>query len=249
MNHLFSRQHLIQQNGPLPKGQRLRNHHSSESGLTLVESLVAVVMIAVAVSATLPPLFMAAATRVQNRRFEQAMQLAQGEVDRVRTMVEQNNHYTPSSGAAAANIPQAVVGEVNINAVTAPSEPFGDTLSFSAACNDIADPTALSVPVNQLLPIDIDGKADCKPEFYMQTFRIDKEGGLPLSQFQLGVRVYSASIKNNNFENLSVEEASLKMTTGAGFQTTRPLAVLYTQITKADQQETSLCPFYNLPGC
>ncbi|NET10377.1 MAG: type II secretion system protein, partial [Symploca sp. SIO2B6] len=64
---------------------------SSEEGLTLLECVVAIAVIALTGAMIGPPLVMAAATRVQNRRAEQAQQLAQGEVDRIRAMVIQGN--------------------------------------------------------------------------------------------------------------------------------------------------------------
>ena len=54
---------------------------NAESGLTLIECIVAIVIISVVGVAITPPLFLATAARVQTNRAEQAVQIAQGEVD------------------------------------------------------------------------------------------------------------------------------------------------------------------------
>jgi len=67
-------------------GVALFEQRHSESGLTLMECVVAIAVVALAGALITPPLFLAAATRVQNRRSEQALQIAQGEIDRIRTL-------------------------------------------------------------------------------------------------------------------------------------------------------------------
>ncbi|MCY7282913.1 MAG: type II secretion system GspH family protein [Cyanobacteria bacterium CAN_BIN43] len=61
----------------------------SDQGLTLIEGLVAIVVVSITLVSITPPIFWATGTRVQNRRAEQALQLAQGEIDRVRTLIDQ----------------------------------------------------------------------------------------------------------------------------------------------------------------
>ena len=76
---------------------------TSESGLTLIECIVAIVIIAVVGVAITPPLFLATAARVQTNRAEQAVQISQGEVDKVRVLVEQGAYDSadlPGAGSA-----------------------------------------------------------------------------------------------------------------------------------------------------
>ncbi len=61
----------------------------SERGLTLMEVLVAVLMVSAVLVAITPPIFLTVATRVQNRKAEQALQLANGEIDQVRVLVQE----------------------------------------------------------------------------------------------------------------------------------------------------------------
>jgi type II secretory pathway pseudopilin PulG len=55
------------------------------AGFSLLEVIVAVIMVQIAVVASLPPIAVAVATRIQNYRTEQALKIAQGEVDFVKT--------------------------------------------------------------------------------------------------------------------------------------------------------------------
>ncbi len=66
--------------------ERLRSN--SSSGLTLIECLVAIIIVSLTVLAITPPILLATGTRVQSRRAEQANHIAQSEVDRLRLLVE-----------------------------------------------------------------------------------------------------------------------------------------------------------------
>ena len=61
-----------------PKGKQ------TEQGLTMVEVLVGLAVMIIIISVITPPLVMSTAIRVRNYRTQQAMKLAQGEIDRVR---------------------------------------------------------------------------------------------------------------------------------------------------------------------
>ena len=82
---------------------------ASEKGLTLIECLVAIVIISITVVAITPPIFVATASRIQSRRAEQANAIAQAEIDRIRTVVERGSKYTaeelPASGDGAVAAP------------------------------------------------------------------------------------------------------------------------------------------------
>lgn len=62
---------------------------SSDQGLTLIEGLVAILIISAVTTAITPMMFLSVATRVQNRRAEQAVQLAHGQIDQVRVLIDQ----------------------------------------------------------------------------------------------------------------------------------------------------------------
>ncbi|MGK7890370.1 MAG: prepilin-type N-terminal cleavage/methylation domain-containing protein [Leptolyngbyaceae cyanobacterium] len=263
----LEKQHLLRLRLLLHSTTRSQNLVGStsplEQGLTLIESLVAVVMIGVAISATLPPLFVATATRVQNRRVEQAMQLAQGEVDRVRTLVEQtqetNVDLLPQNAATLNDGDPAQDYEAAINVATdrlISPNPSTQCYKPYMVKVDPFNPNSAEVPAfpaaDTLIPVDIDGQTDdngaCDAEFLMQVFRVDAPNTQPGTYFELGVRVYAISAENY-MNDLETQEASLKFTTATGAQNIRPLATLYTNVTKADRQNNSLCPFHDLVGC
>ncbi|MFB2983041.1 prepilin-type N-terminal cleavage/methylation domain-containing protein [Microseira sp. BLCC-F43] len=206
----------------------------SEQGLTLLECLVAIGVVAVVVTAFTPQIFLAVATQVQNRRAEQALQLAQGEVDRVRRTVERGDYNDTE-------LPPA--GENNIRQQPAPS-------------------SAQALPANQLyssspsqgVPVDVNG--DGSNDFIVQTFR--NPGITRVNRtvaFDFGVRVYTFTSNMGSFENPPQKAASLQLTTAAGQQQRRPLAMIYTSVAQSDnrnslcQQRKSTGESDNNPGC
>jgi len=209
--------------------------NSPVAGLTLLECLVAMVIISVIVVAITPPIFLVTATRVQNRRAEQANQIAQAEMDRVRTLVERGV-YT------AADLP-ADIG-ANLSAAPVASAVFGQLKSTNPASNTYLGAT---VPGNSLLPVDVDG--DGRSDFLVQVYRTTGVGGAPPLAFQVGVRVYSDNpTLRQNLGSLNPalqQKTSLKMASGLGSQGIQPLAVLNSTLVRNDAQN-SLPTYRNL---
>lgn len=213
---------------------------SSEAGLTLIECIVAIVMLAVAGVAVTPPLFLATASRVQTNRAEQAVQLAQGEIDKVRVQVELS---TPT----LQGLPKP--GNADVQKTPAPSavsDKQASTFSAGAgSCDDTTEDQFEAPAANELLPTDVNG--DCKSDFLVQVFRSPNaegatfttaDGEVPLA-FKMGVRVWAdTDAVRSNLGNLNPAPASLALTAGTGEQSTKPLAVLYTQIARSDARSS-----------
>lgn len=206
-----------------------------EQGFTLLESLMGMVVISIVVVAITPPIFLTVATRVQNRRAEQAMQLAQGEVDRVRVLMEQGSK---------SNLPAVASGLSNdITSGSTPTTLSTTIKSNNTSCSNLD--TGTQVAANKALRVDIN--RDCQPDFLVQTFRDDGTkvivGGneVPIV-FRMGVRVYAAMAKDN-LNNLEKSCASLKLTTGEGGQRKRPLAAMYTTVARSDSTTVSLTKY------
>ncbi len=205
-------------------------------GLTIIECLVAIMLIGLTIAMVTPPLLIATASRVQTRRAEQAMQIAQGEVDRISTLVQQGNHR-------ADQLP-AVVG--NLSGQGGPTSLANAMVTSRAQACSPAAPTAPTT-ATQAVQIDVDG--DCDPDFFMQVFRTtgiytqaEQSGGRPAAtrrpaQFDLGVRVYSILARRNLSTSLRADPASLRMTSGQGTQATNPLAVIYRPIVWGEQAD------------
>lgn len=228
----------------------LRSHPAkpkNEKGLTLIECLVAIVIISITVVAITPPIFVATASRIQSRRAEQANAIAQAEIDRIRTLVERGSTYTtdqlPVSGGAGA--------AKNIAAATGVNK---DLLASPGTCTEKKYPEAATpAAATQVIPVDVDG--DCIPEFAMQVFR--NEGCIPTPlqgvtpavppyAFTAGVRVYGYEV-GNPMSKLSPERATLGLTTGRGGDNSasgaerKPLQVLYTKVSRVGNEQAREC--------
>ncbi len=194
-------------------------------GFTLVESLMGILVITVVAITITPPIVISTATRVQNRRAEQAMQLAQAEIERIRVFVEQGGAYT----AKLPPVPGGTITDNNIANVAAPTTPVNSAVGINES-------RALANSTSKAFGVDVD--KDTKPDFYVQLFRDNDTNATvtgattnTLVAFQLGVRVYSKVAK---FGSLQKEAASLRLTTSYGSQEFRPLAVAYTTVARSD---------------
>lgn len=188
---------------------------AQEQGLTLIECLVAIVVVATVASAIAPAMVLSVATRVHSQRSEQALALAQSEIDSIRVAVERG-------GYTAAVLPPlaATLEDKDVETALGPSLTVTDATNFAYA-----------------LPKDIDG--DGAADFLVQRFRAKGQvvSGVPVA-FAMGVRVYDRDASAAG--NLPITPASLVMTSGDGGRSTRPLAVLYTTIASSNEG-SSLC--------
>ena len=219
-----------------------------EKGLTLIECLVAIVIISITVVSITPPIFVATASRIQSRRAEQANQIAQSEIDRIRTIVERSSSYTTDQ--LPANGGNGVAKDIN------PATGVDDKLLASpGACTgkkkypEAATPTAIATKV---IPVDVDG--DCKPEFAMQVFRsndcipdsLTAVVPPPIYAFTAGVRVYGYEV-GNPMSKLSKDRARLGITAGRGGDNSasgaerQPLQVLYTKVARVGDEKAKEC--------
>ena len=214
-----------------------------EKGLTLLECLVAIVIISITVVSITPPIFVATASRIQSRRAEQANQIAQAEIDRIRMIVERGSSYTtaqlPDSGGTGA--------AKDINPATGVDDKL---LASPSACTKYPNkyPTTPAT-ATKVIPVDVDG--DCKPEFAMQVFRSNDciptpLVGVPPYAFTAGVRVYGYEDRNP-MSNLSKERARLGITAGRGGDNSasgaerQPLQVLYTKVARVGDERAKEC--------
>lgn len=214
------------------------NNCSSEAGLTLIECLVALVVIALTTAAIAPMVVFSVATRVQNQRTDQALQVAQSEIDKVRLVVEQGGDY----GDRLADLNLFQTAAATVGAVPAPTQFIASTANVTAE--------------TQARRFDIDGDGD--NDFAIQLFRT---AGIALPPetvgvvsstpvvFDIGVRVYDARSERNLTSStpLVTNTAGLTFTSGEGDRGTQPLAVLYSQITQGDRNG-SLCQYWQFAG-
>jgi prepilin-type N-terminal cleavage/methylation domain-containing protein len=247
----------------LGKSLRVRSG-TSTTGFTLIESLVAIIVISVTVVAISPPIFWAAATRVQNRRAEQALSIAQSSIDQVRGKIERG-------GVTARELPVSIAGVGRPNpappVATAQWEDKNRMQASDSRCNTISnikpgiEATATTAAVKpdfnypsdptQYIPVDVDFyppgvTPDCEPDFLVQIFRNDgvcSDGPCASSTLPVDERrplAFSVGVRvysalaKKSTIPLQSEKARLTGTTGTGQTGFRPLAVLYSTVAKSD---------------
>lgn len=206
---------------------------ANNQGLTLIECLVAIVMVALVTSSITPVLVLSVATRVQSQKAEQAMALGQAEVDRVRQMVEQGQ-----TDNVVAQIPLAPITVLDN---TDPDEKKEGVVTQEGAAVGMANIKAAPTSPTETRAVDINN--DGTPDFAVQIYRtrgITDVDGLPVA-FALGVRVYDHdAVVNGTGGNLSREPLVLGITGGTGQRRNRPIAALYTTISVSERGD-SLC--------
>ncbi|MEL7509203.1 MAG: hypothetical protein AAFN42_17860 [Cyanobacteria bacterium J06554_1] len=219
------------------KSRFRRSHGGPTSGLTLLEILVALFVIQAVVAVSAPLVVLAVSTRVQNQRADQALQAAQGEIDRIKTAVARGDDFK---------------NEIDVPAVNVTSR-----LDFTDVAK-VPPPTAVLDNDNYKTDFRV-AKAvfldsDNEPDLAVQVFRnhigfIDDVGADPslaLAVFDVGVRVYRADAVQNRPAELGIEQANYGFAGNAVSSETlnSPLAVLSASVFKSDTGQ-SLCDYYN----
>lgn len=198
----------------------------SEEGLTILESLVGILVITLVLAASTPPILMAAATRIQNKRAEQAILIAQQEVDRVRLLVEQGDYRNDE-------LPPSISGLTNPNRI---SDMFPPTsICSTTPCTPTQPSQAKKTEQDQ-----------SGHYFIVQIFRdpgvsdpqirdLSTPSQPQILAFRIGVRVYSKAAEPKLLSGQLVTEAApLRVTDSVAQQRERPLAVLYADFARGD---------------
>jgi prepilin-type N-terminal cleavage/methylation domain-containing protein len=236
----------------------IRARQKACQGLTLIECLVAILMVALLASAIAPALAVAVATRVQSQKSEQALQLAQAEVDRVRRLTEEGfAGQKPGESAAAfqarkqaylAKFPPRVA---TLNNNVAKNQPAPGTQVVSMPTN-LTPTNTLGVKLNPAEPgatpttnCVSDGSCDFAVQIYRTRGYPDNATDAP-SAFGMGVRVYDYRAVTSG-ATLSTDPASLALSGGDGGRSRKPLAVLYTTIATGEKSN-SLCDLITYTG-
>lgn len=221
----------------IAKGYFRRYHRGADTGLTLLECLVALFVIQAVVAVSAPLVIVAVSTRVQNQRADQALQVAQGEIDKIKTAVARGDDYK--------------------NEIDVPADDVTSRLDFADETK-VPPPTAVldnddyktDFQVAKAVFLD----SDNEPDLAVQIFRnhidfIDDMGADPdlsLAVFDVGVRVYRADAVQDRAADLGVEQATYGSAgqAVASDNLNRPLAVLSASVFKSDTGQ-SLCDYYD----
>lgn len=213
----------------LRKQLQFLNKSQSEQGLTLMESLVAIVMIGIAGAALFPAVAITVATRVQNQRAELAFQVAEAEVNRVRLLMERGDLTATD---LTAQLPPTD-SNTNPRLVAAPNGTTSTAIYGQSSCQAITSATNWCVVQHPISGDRVLG---------IQTFRVntrtDIQNNRPLS-FTMGVRVYDINaISSGSLESPPTNSASLGLLSSTSRVETngrrRPLIVLDVPIARSD---------------
>ncbi len=203
---------------------RKRNPVATEKGLTLIESLAAIVIFGLSITAITSPVMLAMATRVRAHRAQQAMQIAQGEIDRVRMILERGD-------LPLAQLTQLLPPDAGSGAAKAVGPP-----TVQGSCN----PTATAPTQWCLVKVR-------EEEFAVQTFRTNTKTPRDIfpdqSQNQtpvgllMGIRVYPITAINSQ-QTLGTEPMPLRFS-AITTATAAPLVAIYTPIVRSDLSESA----------
>ncbi|NJK63545.1 MAG: prepilin-type N-terminal cleavage/methylation domain-containing protein [Synechococcaceae cyanobacterium SM2_3_1] len=166
-----------------------------EKGFNLIEVIVSLLIVSIALAALAPALALAAYRRVLAERIEVGTQLAQGEIDRIRSLVDECNQ----DGCP-------FLADDALSPATADfSQPFANVSAPTGLPSNVGLPQVIGSSTVSLLEVEGSGLATGQPEEYViQTFRdngapcvddrnnilYDGNGDILPCSFQMGVRVY-----------------------------------------------------------
>jgi prepilin-type N-terminal cleavage/methylation domain-containing protein len=227
--------------------QQLRKTHAAKQvisyllrrteGFTIVESLIAIVVVSILLVAIAPVLSLSVATRVQSRRVELATQAAKAYIDAVRTQKvaapTESGTYTPSTNLAP-------------------------TATGTLTCTADSYCTAPTLTTSQLYCVDLDSTNSCETnsltDMVVQAFRYNpnnsNSSNNPITGYTLGLRVYrSDAFKGSTtlLKNNPSKTTQNPFTGGIG-QRTAPLVEMTADISDTIPKYSDLCARFT-GGC
>lgn len=217
--------------------KRVTNKKNSESGLSLLEVLIGILIISVVVVASTPALILGVATRVQARRAEEASNIANQQIEQIQLLLDRGEYNNSDLPPQLASINDTI--QQLSNPSTIPN-------SFCNSCKNFTEVSN----ANQLFkvqPKKLNSNQFSSDEYYLvQVFRSPgvPSGQDPVNTFNVSVRVYYKSAESQ-VNNLGIDKAPLTLTTADGQAQTLPLAVLNVQLSRSDR-DGSLNDYRNL---
>jgi prepilin-type N-terminal cleavage/methylation domain-containing protein len=192
---------------------------SQQDGFTIIESLMAIIVVTILMIAIAPTLALSVANRVQARRIEFGTQAARAYIDGVRSGIIQ--------------APQDVTSLTPV----APT-PGG---SLNCPANSYCTSTAASTTPTNLYCIDRDSDGSCNHtssrDIVIQAFRFSGSSTISTTGYSLGVRVYRADA----FADSNVLESNRSQSPVGIGNRKAPLVQLTTEITDAVPKYSDIC--------
>jgi prepilin-type N-terminal cleavage/methylation domain-containing protein len=203
-----------------------------QSGFTIIESLMAIVVVAILMIALSPVIVLSVATRVQSKRVEMATQVARAYIDGVR-----NGAITP---------PPSIPTNTLLEDYAAPTSSGSLNCAANSYCSSMPD----------LYCFDSDGSGcsiSSLTDMVVQAFRLNPASTNPDDGYRLGLRVYradafkdSSSLKKTKQSDGTTLARQATFTGGLGNRQA-PLVEMTTDIVTSKTNYASFCS--RLGGC
>lgn len=224
----------------------------SQSGFTIIESLVAIAVLGILMSAIAPVIVLSVGNRVQARRVELAVQAAKAYVDGVRTgAIAAPNHTIPLNMLDPVTSTSVEASESKRNNL---ANVKGPTSSGSLSCT--ADTYCQTRSTVNLYCVDLDDTKGCSSksprDLVIQAFRSITPTSIdPKKGYLLAVRVYRAdafsdrtSLKPRNENEIGIKQPTF---TGGLGDRKAPLVEMTTEIVTDKTTFRDFCD--RLGGC
>ncbi|MEH1823447.1 MAG: hormogonium polysaccharide secretion pseudopilin HpsB [Nostoc sp.] len=217
---------------------------SGESGFTIIESLIAMLVVTILLAAIAPTIVIATATRVQSKRVELATQAAKTFIDGVKTgAVTIPATTTAPTGTLAGN-----------NLLNTTSMPVPQTTTSLTSLYCVTKDTN-----NSLAITNPDCTSNTSKIFYIQAVRITATGstptdstGLPKDGYRLAIRVYRSDIDVTKTVYAGLSDSSINKKqnafTGTLGNTQSPLVEMTTEIGSRNTSFNALCQRLAITG-
>jgi prepilin-type N-terminal cleavage/methylation domain-containing protein len=207
---------------------------SNDSGFTIIESLVAIIVVSILMIAIAPAIVLSVATRVQAKRVELATDAASSYVDAVRS---------------ATIIPPQIIKKT----ATTDPEPIPDAPSGTLTCNKSSDYCSSPVKIpstSSLYCVNGDTEEGCQntslKDMVVQAYGYNPAFSTAENGYKLGVRVYRADAFKTGITLKAVKDGSKSQSTfGANILSTNkpqpPLVEFTTEVTAKGTSFSDLC--------
>ncbi|MCC5602194.1 hormogonium polysaccharide secretion pseudopilin HpsB [Nostoc favosum] len=205
------------------------NTQSSESGFTIIESLVAILLVTILLTAIAPVLVISTGTRVQARRVELATEAAKAFIDAIKSKTISDPAITVTLAPSTTRNVSSSTSDYLVSTEKAPTTATKNTLYCFNKNGSLANPSCTS---------DL---------FYIQAIRVAVTSDADKGQsYRLGVRVYRSDAE---FGSLTAGRDGKKAATFSGGLGDRkaPLVEITTEIVRGQPSYSALCD--RLGGC
>lgn len=209
---------------------------ADESGFTIIESLVAIVIVAILMAAITPVIVISTATRVQSRRVELATQATKTFIDGIRTGAITAPSTIIARDPVNATTTRNVSTQVAAYLISSTEMPVPQASDTNLYCFKVIDGTITTTSTT--------GCRD-KPfeQFYIQAAQVRVTGSSVNDGYRLAIRVYRTDVDFSKTLKASTESTKniQKTFTGGLGDRQAPLIEMTTDIGNSNTTFQALC--------